>query len=578
MFEKDGFTEEDLTRIKAGDETSFYNRLASDQGKAFTLAEYTMYTGDPEYYKKDLANIQAVTMADVKAVFEKYIKGKNFVETSFVPKGRTGLIAEGSVKGDIVEEDVTKAAEVKASQSASEPIIKTPTKFDRSVPPAIGPDPEITIPQPWSGSLSNGMKMWGVKHGELPLIQYSIVIDGGHLLDKPEKAGVANLVALMLNEGTRNKTPEELEDAIGLLGATIRVTSTNENITINVSTLAHNFDKTIVLAEEMLLEPRWDTVQFALVKSRVINTIKRNSASPDYLSTSTLNKLMFGDNILAIDQAGTEASVEKISINDLKEFYSKYFSPTITRFIIAGDIDQPKVEAALASLNQKWSAKEVTLPEIKVPGPPEKSKIYFVDVPGAKQSVISIGAPSITRSDPDFYPAVVANYRLGAREASISGLWMQIIREQKGFTYGAYSSFNGFKNYGYFSASSRVRTNSTQESVQIFKDEMEKYRNSEPQEYIDMTKSGLMKANARRFETLGSLIGMLNTMSAYNLPPDYIKQEEAYLKGLTVEKQLEVVKKYIDPSRMYYVVVGDAKTQIKPLEKIGLGKPVLMKE
>ena len=114
--------------------------------KHFTLAEYAMYTGDPEFYKKDLAAIQAVTMADIKAVYEKYIKGKNFVETSFVPKGQVNLIAEGSVNAGIVEEDVTKAAEVKADAVAEEPIVKTPTKFDRSVMPPVGPDPEVTIP------------------------------------------------------------------------------------------------------------------------------------------------------------------------------------------------------------------------------------------------------------------------------------------------------------------------------------------------------------------------------------------------------------------------------------------------
>jgi len=97
-----------------------------------------------------------------------------------------------------------------------------------------------------------------------------------------------------------------------------------------------------------------------------------------------------------------------------------------------------------------------------------------------------------------------------------------------------------------------------------------------PQEYIDFTKNALIKSNALRFETLGSLLGMLNTMSSYNLPVDYIKQEEAYVRDLTAEKQLEVARKYIDPSRMYYVVAGDGKTQLKELEKAGLGKPVLV--
>lgn len=572
-FEQNGFTEQDLAIIKAGYETRFYNSFSSVQGKAFQFAEYQMYTGDPEFYKKDLASIQSVTMADVKAVYDKYIKGKNFVETSFVPKGQVNLVAEGSVNAGIVEEDVTKAAEVKLDNIAEEPIIKTPSKIDRSVMPSLGQDPELSIPSHWTSSLSNGMKIYGITHSELPLVQYSIVIDGGHLLDNVQKAGVANLVAAMLNEGTRNKTPEELEDAIGLLGASIRVSADNEDITLSVSSLAKNFEKTLALAREILLEPRWDEKQFALAKTRIINGIKRNAANPDYLASKTLNKLIFGDNILAVESEGTEESVSSITMDDLKEFYNKNISPSVARFLIAGDVDKAKVETALADLGKEWQPKDVTIPEIKVPAAPEKSQIFFVDVPGAKQSVISIGAPALPRTDPDFYPAYVTNYKLGG---SFNGLFNLILREEKGFTYGARSSFSGARNYGEFVATSMVRTNSTLESVEIFKTEMEKYRENLPQEYVDFTKSSLIKSNALRFETLGSLVGMLNTMTAYNLPPDYIKQEEAFVKALTVDKELELAKKYINPSKMYYVVVGDAKTQLKDLEKAGLGKPILM--
>lgn len=575
MFEKEGFTEDDLTRIKARNETSFYNSFSSILSKAFTLGEYQMFKDDPQFYSIDFANAQSVTSEDVKNAFQKYIKGKNYIETSFVPKGEVSLVAENSVNAGIVEEDVTKAAEVKDVVAETETVAKTPTKFDRSVQPPVGSDPEVTIPLVWTGSLINGMKLFGITHNELPLIQYMIVINGGHLLDKMNKAGAASLTASLMNEGTRNKTPEELEDAIRLLGASISFYGGSETITLRVSTLARNFEKTISLVEEMLFEPRWDEEQFGLAKSRVVNNIKRNKANPSYLASNTLNKLIFGENnILAVETVGTEASVESLTIDDLKNFYNKNFSPSLAQFLIVGDVDQPRVEAALAGINTKWQAKEVALPEIKVPEPPAKSQIYFVDVPGAKQSVIYIGCPSIPRTNPDYYPAYVTNYKLGG---SFNGLFNLILREEKGFTYGARSNFMGAKNYGTFTASSMVRTNSTLESVNIFKTEMEKYRESVPQEYIDFTKSALLKSNARNFETFGSLLGMLSTISSYNLPADYIKQEEAFVRGLTVEKQLELAKKYIDPARMYYVVVGDAKTQLKELEKVGLGKPILVK-
>jgi zinc protease len=572
-FEKEGFTQEDLTRIKAGYETNFVNMFSSVQGKAFTLAEYTMFTGDPQFYRKDLENIRSVTAEEIKAVYEKYIKGKNYIQTSFVPKGETALIADGSVNAGIVEEDLTNAAEVKADIAANEEILKTPTSFDRSVMPSIGPDPEVKIPQPWTGSLANGIRLMGIKHSELPLIQYSLSIEGGRLFDTPEKAGLANLVATMMNEGTKNKTPEELEQAIGLLGASISVRAGNEDISIYVSTLAKNYEKTLALVSEILLEPRWDEEQFALAKSRIINNLKRNAASPDYLAQTTLNKLIFGESILAVDQTGTEKSVSSITIDDLKNFYGSYFTPSLSTFLIVGDIDQAKAEASLADLNQKWQSKNVTLPGVKVPPAPEKSMIYFVDVPGAKQSVINIGCPSIPRGHPDYNAASVANYKLGG---SFNGIFNLILREEKGFTYGARSSFSGAKNYGTFSASSRVRTNSTLESVTIFKTEMEKYREAIPQDYVDFTKAALMKGNALRFETLGSLLGMLNSISSYGLPMDYIKQEEGFVKLLTTDKVLEYAKKYITPANLYYVVVGDAKTQVKELEKVGLGKPVMV--
>jgi len=576
IFESEGFTEDDLASIKARNETGFYNSFSSVLSKSFTLAQYESFKNDPGYFMEDFKRTQAVTSHDIRTVYEKYIRGRNYVQTSFVPKGELNLIAEGSVDAGIVEEDVTSAAEVKAEQVAEEPIIKTPSKFDRSVQPPLGPDPEVTIPPVWQGSLNNGMKLYGIVYDELPIVQYSIILEGGHLLDDINKPGVASLTATLMNEGTRNKTPEELEDAIRLLGASISFYGSNENITMRINSLARNFEKTLSLAEEMLFEPRWDEEQFNLAKSRTVNNLKRNRANPSYLASNTLNKLIFGENnILAIEAVGTEASVNSITMDDLKNYYEKYFSPSLASFIIVGNIDQVRVEAALANISSKWQIKDVIIPDIRVPEPPAISQIYFVDIPDAKQSIINIGCPSISRQDPDYYSALVTNYKLGG---SFNGLFNLILREEKGFTYGARSSFNGAKNYGTFTASSSVRTNSTLESLTIFKTEMEKYRQKIPQEYIDFTRSALLKSNARNFETVGNLLNMLSNIANYDLPPDYIKQEESFVKGLTAEKQLELAKRFIDPSRMYYVVVGDAKTQLRELEKVGLGKPILIKD
>ncbi len=167
----------------------------------------------------------------------------------------------------------------------------------------------------------------------------------------------------------------------------------------------------------------------------------------------------------------------------------------------------------------------------------------------------------------------VANYMLGG---TASAKLFMVLREEKGYTYGAYSYFSGSKTFGTFQANSAVRSDATFESVRLFKEIMEQYRSDVQDETVNFTRSSLLKSNALRFETAGALLSMLNEISQYELPFDYIKQEEEYIRGLTKEKMSETLQKYIDPSKMYYVVVGDAKTQMKSLEKIGLGKPVVV--
>ncbi|MDX9904210.1 MAG: pitrilysin family protein [Bacteroidales bacterium] len=574
-FEADGFTEKDLEKVKAGQETRFYNMISSVDGKSKQLAEYNMYAGDPGFYKKDMEAMKAVTVDDVQRVYDKYIKGRNYVATSFVPRGKVELAAEGSVDAGIEEENILTATEVKIEGGAAEEIQKTPTSFDRSVQPALGPDVSVTVPTVWRSSLANRMQLFGIEHSEVPLVQYNIVIEGGHMLDDINAPGVANMLAIMLNEGTKNKTPEELEEEIDLLGAMIRVSADDEDITFSVNTLTRNFEKTLAIVEEMLLEPRWDSLAFEIARTRVLNNLRRSSIDPTYLGSTALARLTLGEkNIFATDVSGTVESVNSMTMEDLKAFYEKNISPSVARFLVVGSVDQAGVEKALARLGADWSAKEVQIPEIAYAQAPEKAGVYFVDVPGAKQSNIYIGAPAIPRSHPDYYPAYVANYKLGG---SFNGYVNLVLREEKGYTYGARTSFNAQKHYGTFVASSAVRSTATLESAEIFRDLMKQYRDGVSQGDIDFTKDALLKGNALRFETHRALLGMLGTMSEHGLPDDYIAREEDYVRKVTVDDVNATVQKYIDPMKMYYVVAGDAATQLRELKKLGFGEPVLIK-
>ena len=575
MFEDEGFTEADVERIKAGLETGFYNGISSILGKAFQLAYYNEQTNDPSYYKVDLERTKAVTKEDILRVYNKYIKDKPFLATSFVPKGQLELVAEESVKAGVVEESIAEATQVEIVDTEEEEIVKTPTTLDRSVMPTDGPDPLLNLPTVWEDALANEIKVYGIEHHELPLIQFSLTLKGGHYLDQLDKSGVAYLVSELMMEGTKNKTPQELEEAIEMLGANIYMRASNNSISISANALVRNYDAVLALVQEILLEPRWDEEEFAMAKTRLLNSLKRQKASPNALVSEAFNKLVYGeDHIFSVDSRGTLETIEAITIDDLKAYYDANFSPSVTSFLIAGDIAHDRVLESLQDLAAQWPAKEVRFPAFSMPEELPASKIYFVDVPGAKQSVINIGYLALARTEPDFYPATVMNYKLGG---SFAGNVNMVLREEKGYTYGARTGFRGSEIPGPFIASASVRSSATEESVKIFKDLMEQYRNGITEEELVFTKNALIKSNAREFETLRALISMLSNIAEYNLPFDYVKNEETTVKEMTLGRHKELADKYIVPERMYYVIGGDAKTQLKSLAKIGFGKVEVIK-
>jgi zinc protease len=572
-FETESFTEQDVERIKAGIETGFYNGLSSTLGKSFQLARYNEYAGSPDYLGTDLEKIQAVTKADIQRVYEKYIKGKPYVMTCFVPKGQTDLVVEGAERFPIAEESIT-AVETTAAQDEGFTVEPGPSSFDRSVEPGVGSDPEIILPTVWQETLGNGMKLYGIEHHELPLIQFTMTVKGGQLLDDFNKIGVANLVSDLLMEGTRDKTPIELEEAIDDLGASIMMYTGREAITLRVNCLSSKFADVYALVEEILLEPRWDAKEFERVKRETLESINRNKANPNAISANVFNDLIYGEkHIFRYPVVGTTESVESISLEDIKAYYANYFSPSLAHVAIAGNISRAEVVRTFKSLEEKWGAKDVAFPEYPLPEPREEALVCFVDVPDAKQSVIRIGSLGLAYTDADYYPAYVMNYKLGGSFNSIVNM---ILREEKGYTYGARSGFSGSLIPGTFAASSSVQSRVTLESVQIFKDSMTGYRDGISAEDMEFTKSALVKSNALRFETLGALIGMLNTMGNYGFPADYIKQQESIVRNMTLDQHKELARRYIEPQKMIYLVVGDAATQMKGLEQLGLGKPQLI--
>jgi len=574
-FEKEGISEKELARIKAGLETGFYSSLASVLGKGSQLAQYNIFAGDPGFTEKDINSTLAVTTADVMRVYQKYIKNKNYVATSFVPKGQIELALKGSTKADVVEEAIVQGAEEQIDASANATYTPTPSSFDRSKEPAYGKAPEVKIPEVWTDKLTNGIRLYGIENNEVPLVQFDLVIDGGMLLEDPNQIGVANLMAKMMTQGTKNKTPQELEDAIKQLGASINFSASTEDIRARVNTLARNYPATLALLQEMLLEPRWDAKEFDLLKQSTLSQIKQQEANPGAVAQNNYNLLIYGkDNIRSKNSLGTIESVNAITLDDLKAFYAKNVSPSVAKFHVVGSLNKAAITGSLASLALNWKSKAVTIPVSVMPKAPLKSQVYFYDVPDAKQSVVRFGYPALAATDKDFYPVTVMNYILGG--GGFASQLTQQLREGKGYTYGISSGFAGSTNVGTFTIASNVRTNVTLESAQAVKEILENYGKNYSEKDLETTKGFLIKSNARTFETAGSKLGMLENISKYGWQPSYVKEREEIVKNMSIAQIQTLAQKYLDANKMIWLIVGDAKTQLPRLTALGFGESILL--
>jgi zinc protease len=573
-FARDGFSEVDLNRVKAETEVAFFRSISSVLGKAFQLAQYNIYAGDPGFVAEDLARVEAVTSADVMRVFERYIAGRPFVMTSFVPEGSEQLAVSGAKRADIFEEPIVQGAEEATLPDAEASFEKSPASFDRSVMPELGPMPLLRLPEVWSAEVANGMRVVGIEQGELPLVEISVRFGGGQLLEQADKLGASTLLAELMMEGTRDRTAEELEDAIGELGARVTVRAGREAMVLRATTLARHYDAVMALVSEILLEPRWDAEELERLRRGLLTRLKAREGNPGAVASIAFTRRLYGEeHILGRPPSGTIETVSRLGLEDLQAYFERTVSPVGAAVHVAGDVSREQVLESLAVLEASWQGAEVAFPSSALPAPPSQRQLFFVDVPDAKQSVIVVGRLALRGADPDFNRLHFANDRLGGGS---SGRLFQLLRIQKGYTYGAGSSIRRQLEVAPFLASTSVRSNVTLESLELLRQELSGYGTTFSGDDLEITKNLRVKRASRRFETLGNQLDMLEAMTAFDLPADFVMRDQQEMLGLDLAAVRQTIARYIDEGSMTYVVVGDAESQLGRIAESGFADPVLV--
>ncbi|MEE9328571.1 MAG: pitrilysin family protein, partial [Parvularculaceae bacterium] len=385
---------------------------------------------------------------------------------------------------------------------------------------------------------------------------------------------VPTLTAALMNKGTANKATAELEDAIKSLGSEVSIFSNTSGTFVTGSTLARNFDATIALAQEMLLEPRWDTQEFDILMLDATNTIDQNAANPSAIANRELAQIMYpADNIYSVTGYGAKDKLSTVTLDDLKAFYADNFTPVGAKFRVVGDISPKKAKQALGALTKTWVGDANPALEIPFAPTPTGSKVYFYDIPGAKQSVFRLGRPALAATDDDFFKAQAMNYLLG--DIYTSKLNTEL-RVNKGYTYGIGSGFTGGEDRGRFRVFTSVRTNVTLESAQLIKDILTSYGPDFTQDDLTTMKSALIKGQALATETLSAKLGMIGEISAFGYGDDFKAKNAAAIGAMTLDEFKALTGEYLRPDEMHYVIVGDAKTQSKRMKDLGFGKPVML--
>lgn len=572
-FEQEGIRDNDLERMKIMQETMLYNVMMSLESKTQALARNNVFAGRPDQMVIDLAHYQAVTKEEVMRVYRKYVRGKHFVALSTVPQGQTSLALTGSV---VVrpDEDSPVGQKLVADEGAvtdDDPYEYTPSVFDRSVePPLLANTPESAMPPVWTGEMSNGMKVKGMAYTELPVVQFAVYLNSGMLCEPKGKSGLAHLTAAVLNCGTRTKTPEELEVALGLLGARVSFGVSTERMQLSGSCLKKNFPQVLRLVEEMLLEPRWDETALELARKRMIGNIRQSSTEPKVLARHVFRQMMYGpENVLSNSALASEKEVAAITMEDIKTFYKTHIVPGQATFDFVGGYEKKEVMKFLQPLARTWTTGGASQERLNLNFMAPQAKVYFVDYPGAKQSYILLGCPAMPKASNDYYPAKMVNQLLGA---SSNALLFDVLRLQHGYTYGAYSFFDCGKYANEFRATSSVQAAYTLEAMQLFKSCISTYGEQFTEQSLVKTKDAMFKENAAAFEMPDARLDLLSEMTVDGLPVDDLKRQEQLLKRMTLPEAKACIRNWLDYDRMFFVVVGDAASQLDRIRKSGLGE------
>jgi zinc protease len=577
---RDGFEKSAVEQVQGRYESDLLRRQESVGPRTSMLANLNCFDKDPGAWKHDLESHLAVEPADLKRVLGRYLVSQHSLALSIVPKGKPELAARGSSPAPVIG---STAIAGRAPSGEHVALREAATdKFDRSQKPGAAPAPAFRAPAVWHDVWANGVAVTASPYSEVPLAILTLSLPAGHVYETAADAGIASLAAELLTQGTARRSALEFRAELERLGANLRAQAGDEELQLALSVPERHLPEAAELLAEVVLEPRFAKEDFERLQKERLVGIDARGDQIGVIAANAWRRLLNGDTALGLPPAGTHDSVAALTPEAVREFWTRRAAPANARITYVGSRNSGELRGVLTHLMTGWtSTTRVVQAPIERRPAPEHTRIYLIDKPGAAQSEIRIGQLCDSALSPRWYGLQVLNYPLGGNFSSRINM---NLREDKGYTYGARSTFDGGRSWGQFVASAGVQTEMTKkdgtqvrvtrESIAEFMKEIRAILDGPTEKELAFSKDALLQGALRQYESMMAINGYLENISRFGYPDDYAAKRLQQLAGMSCGSLKELAQRVLQPDQMLILVVGD-KSKVKgTLADLGFGDPI----
>jgi zinc protease len=421
---------------------------------------------------------------------------------------------------------------------------------------------DYKLPSYQKFTLKNGLTIYLMEQREVPKISVSAILPAGAIYDG-EKAGLASLTATALKHGTKNYTKAKLDEELDFIGANLNAFASKESASLSADFAAKDAELVLTIINELLTSPTFDTTEFSKEKKRALVRLDQAKESPRSVLPGYFDKFLYGNHVYGNNINGSIQSVSALTPADVKSFYAANYIPNGSAIAIAGDFDSKQMKALATRIFSGWKSGKAAPSLASQPvTAPTTNRVLLVNKDDAKETTFYIGAPGISRNNPDFIAIDVINTLFGGRFTSMLN---DELRVNSGLTYGAASRFAPLKNAGSFSIYTFTASKTTEAAIDKAVEVINMLHNKGVDDTALASAKNYVKGQfPPRYETSGQLASLMTQMYWYNFDESFINNFQRSVDGLTVAKAKDIIAKYFPKDKLQFVMVGKS-SEIKPI-------------